>query len=102
MLDNNASSVPQMGGAYDQRLSEFVVNCTQVSISSTTKLRQHLIRHDVQVATNPSGRLSKDKKDVAIQWYNSLVEAEENNNKDNVKGKGNNDNEDGDEGTAPN
>ncbi|KAJ5384990.1 hypothetical protein N7517_002901 [Penicillium concentricum] len=43
---------------------------------------------------------SKDQRDAAIQWYSSLLEAEDNANKNYDEDNGGNDKEDGDENTA--
>ncbi|KGO77301.1 hypothetical protein PITC_092610 [Penicillium italicum] len=48
-----------------------------IAISATNNLRQHLLRHGVQLAANTAGRLTQAKKDAAIKWYNSLFKAEE-------------------------
>ncbi|KGO41242.1 hypothetical protein PEX1_071520 [Penicillium expansum] len=57
-----------------------VPSCTHkhIAISATNNLRQHLIKHGLQLATNVAGRLTQAKKDAAIKWYNSLFKAEEN------------------------
>lgn len=55
----------------------------QIPISATTNLHQHLIRHGAQLATNTSGRLTQAKKDAAIKWYISLLEAEKDDDHEN-------------------
>jgi AAA ATPase containing von Willebrand factor type A (vWA) domain len=49
----------------------------QVATSATNNLRQHLTRHGLHLPTSATGRLTQARKDAAIQWYNSLFEAEE-------------------------
>ncbi|KAJ5406623.1 hypothetical protein N7465_007907 [Penicillium sp. CMV-2018d] len=48
-----------------------------VPTSATNNLRQHLIRHGLYLPRSATGRLTQARKDAAIRWYNSLFEAEE-------------------------
>ncbi|KXG45460.1 uncharacterized protein PGRI_040090 [Penicillium griseofulvum] len=82
---NHAGQVTVYHGELFCRLPNCYHN--HVPISTTRKLRQHLIRHGIQVATKPPGRLSTGQEDATIQWYKSLLEVE-NDNDDNIIDEG--------------